>query len=127
MSERFDPHARMVLATAEIWGPAGYVALRLAVDTGATYSMLSWQAAVILGYDPATAPDRVQLVTASAVEYAPQFRISKLRALGQERRRFPILCHTLPSSARVDGLLGLDFFRDRRLVLDFREGTVSLD
>ena len=40
---------------------------------------------------------------------------------------FPIVCHTLPPSAAVDGVLGLDFFRGTRLVLDFRKGLVTVD
>ena len=34
--------------------------------------------------------------------------------------------HTLPPSASVDGLLGLDFFRGQILNLDFRTGVVML-
>lgn len=37
------------------------------------------------------------------------------------------LCHDLPAEVRVDGLLGLDFLRGRRLTLDFRTGRLSLD
>lgn len=36
------------------------------------------------------------------------------------------LAHTLPPSAGVDGLLGLDFFRDHLLSIDFQRGQVSL-
>jgi hypothetical protein len=35
---------------------------------------------------------------------------------------FPVLGHTLPPSAGVDGLLGLDFLRGQSLTLDFRSG-----
>lgn len=37
------------------------------------------------------------------------------------------LCRDLPAEVRVDGLLGLDFFRGTRLALDFRAGRLSLD
>lgn len=53
--------------------------------------------------------------------------VEKIEALEQERRNFPILCHTLPPSATVDGVLGLDFFRGQRLVVDFRTGLVTVE
>lgn len=81
---------------------------------------------VALGYDPALAPDRVQVTTGSGVEFAPRITLNKLQALGHERRGFSVLCHTLPPSTGVDGLLGLDFMRDLTLTVDFRSGTVSL-
>ena len=38
----------------------------------------------------------------------------------------PLVCHTLPASAAVDGLLGLDFMRGKRLIIDFRTGIIDL-
>jgi predicted aspartyl protease len=81
---------------------------------------------VALGYDPALEPTRVQVTTGSGVEYAPRVTLSRILALGQERVDFPVLGHTLPPSAGVDGLLGLDFLRGRSLTVDFRTGQVML-
>jgi len=53
--------------------------------------------------------------------------VDRLQALGKQRQHFPVLCHTLPPSATVDGLLGLDYFRGLRLVVDFRTDSVNLD
>ncbi len=79
-----------------------------------------------IGYDPALAPDRVQVTRGSGVEYVPRLPISRLEALGQERADFPVLGHTLPPSASIDGLLGLDFLRGRILNLDFVQGLITL-
>ena len=83
--------------------------------------------AVLLGYDPSVGPTRKQITTGSGVEFAPEISIDRIEALGMERLRFPVLCHTLPPSAGVDGLLGLDFLRGQRVVLDFRAGTITVD
>lgn len=48
-----------------------------------------------------------------------------IEVAGRTIENFPMLCHTLPPSAMVDGLLGLDFFRGRRLILDFDMGFVD--
>lgn len=81
---------------------------------------------VALGYDPALAPDRIQITTGSGVEFAPRVVLQKITALGLERTAFPVLGHTLPPSAAVDGLLGLDFFRGHVLTIDFRAGRVDV-
>jgi hypothetical protein len=46
--------------------------------------------------------------------------------LGQHRFGFPVLAYTLPVSASVYGLLGLDFLRDQVLTIDFRAGQITL-
>jgi len=79
-----------------------------------------------VGYDPSLAPDRMQVTTGSGVEYAPRILVTRIKALGRELSDFPLLAHTLPPSASIDGLLGLDFMRGQMLNIDFREGTVAL-
>jgi hypothetical protein len=66
------------------------------------------------------------VTTGSAIEYVPTVIVDRVIALGQTRVQFPILSHTLPPSAGVDGLLGLDFFRQHSLIIDFRTGIIEL-
>ena len=127
MSQSFDPNDRLVLVTARLSGPRSEGGFQFALDTGATYTIISSHVAALLGYDPAAAGERARLTTASGIEYVPRIVVNKVQALGLERMGFAVLCHTLPPSARVDGLLGLDFLRGHRLVLDFRNGVVSLE
>lgn len=82
---------------------------------------------VSIGYDPSLVPDRIQVTTGSSVEYVPRLVLSKITALGQERVNFPVLCHTLPPSAGIDGLLGLDFLRGQKLTIDFIQGQIKLE
>lgn len=67
----------------------------------------------------------VLVTTGSSVEFAPRIWVELVEGLGRSRRGFPMLCHTLPPSATVDGLLGLDFLRGNRLVVDFPAGIVE--
>jgi predicted aspartyl protease len=127
MSVPFDPNEGLIVTPAELWGPAGSVVLRLALDTGATSTVINVGMLVAIGYDPALAPDRVQVTTGSGVEFAPRIVLQRILALDQERRDFSVLGHTLPPSAGVDGLLGLDFVRGGRLTVDLRAGQVLLE
>ena len=126
MSDRFNPQSGLVIIRGEVVGPSGSIILRLALDTGATSTLISAGPLASVGYDPALMPERVQVTTGSGVEFVPRVTISRFRALGRERTAFPVLSHTLPPSAGVDGLLGLDFLRGQRLEIDFARGLISL-
>ncbi|MBM3234799.1 hypothetical protein FJZ31_00710 [Candidatus Poribacteria bacterium] len=127
MSLPFDPKKGLIIVPTRLWGPSGDTVVRLALDTGATGSAVNWDVIVLLGYEPAKVPERILMTTGSGVEFVPRVAIEKIESLGQERWDFPVLCHTLPPSATVDGVLGLDFFREHRLVLDFRVGLVTFE
>ena len=126
MSFPFDPQQGLIIVLAELWGPSGSAVLRLALDTGATGTLVNTGMLVALGYDPALMPDRVQITTGSGVEFVPRVLLDRIMVLGEESAEFPVLGHTLPPSAGIDGLLGLDFFRGRSLTIDFRVGQVVL-
>ncbi len=126
MTLPFDPKQGLVIVRTELTGPSGNALLRFALDTGATGTIVNAGPLVAIGYDPALAPSRVQVTTGSGVEFAARVELMKLAALGQERHDFLVLCHTLPPSTGVDGLLGLDFFRDQTLTIDFKRGELAL-
>jgi predicted aspartyl protease len=89
--------------------------------------MLNWNRAVKLGYIPDGVRDRREITTASGLELAPMITLERLEALGQQRDGFPVLCHILPISAGIEGVLGLDFLRGHRLTRDFHIGLVTLE
>ncbi len=122
----FNPGDGLVIVAGRIHGPTGVTRARLALDTGATTTILSADLLQATGCDPAAARERVRITTASGVEFAARIPIDRIDALGCQRERFPILCHTLPPSTTVDGLLGLDFFRETALSIDFRDGYVEI-
>ena len=126
MRTAFDPEQGLVIVKAKLWGPAGTIKLRLALDTGATITTVNGGILIAMGYDPNATTDRVRLTTGSGIESAPRILVNKATFLGQQRLNFAVIAHTLPPTAGVDGLLGLDCFRNRRLVLDFLNGHIRL-
>ncbi|MEW5986549.1 MAG: retropepsin-like aspartic protease [Chloroflexota bacterium] len=127
MTTSFNGQRGLIVIKAELFGPSGSVVLRLALDTGATSTMINVGPLTAIGYEPSLVPERMQVTTGSGVEYAPRVPVSRIKALGQERTNFPVLSHTLPPSASIDGLLGLDFLRGRALRIDFRKGRITLN
>jgi len=127
VSYPFDSAEGLIVVAARLHGPKGEIVVRLALDTGATGSLVSTDLLVSLGYDPAESSAQIRITTGSGVESATETGLDRIDALGMTVRGFPIVSHTLPEAAGVDGLLGLDFFRGRRLILDFRSGTVAVE
>jgi aspartyl protease family protein len=127
VSETYNPRSGLIVVPVVIHGPTHFTVARLALDTGATGTLVNLGPLVSIGYDPSLAPERIQVTTGSGVEFAPRLPIVKIAALGCTRENFPVLAHTLPPSAVVDGLLGLDFFRGGRLEVDFRAGIVQFE
>jgi len=125
MTIEFDTTKGLIIIPTRLYGSRGDTIVRLAPDTGATSSMINWDVAVLLDYDPASVKERVQITTGSGVEFASRIVIEKVEVAGRTIENFPMLCHTLHPSAMVDGLLGLDFFRGRRLTLDCKTGLVD--
>ena len=107
MSIPFDPQHGLVIVRAAVDGPSGSAVLRLALDTGATGTVINVGMLVALGYDPALVPERIQVTTGSSIEFVPRITLHKMTALGQERTNFPVTlrrldCPTTLAIARVD-------------------------
>ena len=101
--------------------------LNLALDTGATGTVISQKRLVGLGYDLNDSEDEMFITTGSGLISVPKIRIEKLIALGKEKSDFLVNAHDLPPTASVDGVLGLDFLRENVLTIDFVQGFIELE
>lgn len=127
MSSAFDPGDDLVIVTAQVHGPTADTVVRLALDTGAVGTLINPAILTAIGYDLSQTSQHVRIATASGIETVPRLVLSQFTALEQQQTDFLITCHTLPAETGVDGLLGLDFIRRQRLVVDFRTGRVTLE
>ncbi|HIC96629.1 TPA: hypothetical protein EYP12_08425 [Candidatus Bipolaricaulota bacterium] len=126
---RFDPAASVLVVFATIQGrqPAQRRRLKVALDTGATYTMIPWEVAQALGYHPERSRRRIELMTASGMVVVPLLEVKEVKALGQTVKGLEVLVHDLPPAGRVEGLLGLNFLRGFKLTLDFKAGILELE
>ena len=127
MSLPFDPEGGFIAVEVHLSGPSGYLVADFSLDTGATRSLVSQSLALRLGYDLVEATNFSRFITGSDLATAPIINFTRVEALEQERRNFPVVCHNLPSGSPVDGVLGLDFLRGQKLTIDFRAGLVTLE
>src|SRR5258708_17482984 len=84
MSFPFNSADGLIVVDAELEGPSGSAMVRLALDTGATWTLINVAILVAVGYDPALAPQRVQITTGGGVEFVPTIAVSRLKSLGQD-------------------------------------------
>jgi len=121
-----EPEANLIVLHVEVFGKERSRIIRMALDTGSTYTIIPWNVAEILGYDPASERRRVKLTTASGTERAPLLTLRRLRALGLEVENVEIVCHDLPPESAVDGLLGLSFLKYFDINLHFKRHSLEL-
>jgi predicted aspartyl protease len=123
----FKPDEGLILVDAKARGPEGELLLSLALDTGASRTLITSERMASLGYTAEMASEWVEVTTATKSERAPLIALAALESLGVVKSRFTVLCHPLPPGARIDGLLGLDFLRGSILKIDFRAGELIVE
>ena len=127
MSLPFTPGQGLIVVPVKLWGPGGTLIVRLVLDTGATTTFVRQSRLERIGYTPDDSTRRRPVAMGGGIVFAPVVTLERLVALGQERAGFAVLGHTFPPDSGVDGVLGLDFLRGQRLLINFRLGLVLLD
>ena len=95
---------------AQIIGPRHKTTIKLALDTGASLTMIPPEKIIVTGHKIPTSQEKmIKIFTASGIEYVPIVSISTLTCLGITVRNIDVGCHNLPSESPVEGLLGLNF------------------
>ncbi len=125
----FDPSVSSIVVDLLLEAADGRSSLVIPVvlDTGASLTILATDIMARLGYDPANPElERQRIVTGSGIEYAPRTTVRSATAIGQRVANLDVLCHDLPQESGVDGLLGLNFFRQFKLTIRFRKGIIDL-
>jgi len=110
--------AGLLIVYVRIAGSKGTHLVRMALDTGATTTMIPPKAALAVGVNPSRAAEFRETLTASGKELIPVVVLPRLRVFEKTLQRVAVACHELPSESPVDGLLGLDLLRRLKSVLD---------
>lgn len=124
---RFDPAEGLVLVEGHIRGPLGGADLVLAVDTGASVTLVTPETLDRIGYSARDGEAITTITTALGREHGYLLRVHELRALGLAVPGFRIHVHDLPDGSGINGLLGLDFLRELHVELRVREGVIRVE
>lgn len=126
MRFRFNPKRGLIVLMAEVEGKRGTAIVRMALDTGATRTTMVPTTIQNVGCRPSVGSSSARIATAERVKEVPRVSVRRIKALGEERSSFPIISQPLPPEAGVHGLLGLDFFRGKKLVIDLKAGLIEV-
>jgi Aspartyl protease len=122
----FHPARGLIPVPVDLKGPAGQTLVRLALDTGATGTMIGLAPLQLVGYDPTSMGLPISANTAGGVIQAYRLPVLALTGLGQTRNNFLVAARDLPLGSSVEGVLGLDFLRGNILTIDFIQGAITL-
>lgn len=123
--KRIKPYQSAIILPILVEGPEGLESLTAALDTGATYCVMSEHVISRLGYD-LKEPLAVERMIGVTTFEMPLYSIKRLEAMGLGYDNCLIGAFDLPDSAPVDALLGLSFMRHFRFTLDMPGGFFAL-
>lgn len=97
------------------------------LDTGAVYTVIAWDVAKDIGYDPAISERRMPIVTANGVIEAPLITIASIQMADLRADAIDVICHDIPEITGIEGLLGLSFLKHFRTLIDFTTMVLEID
>ena len=116
----------IVLRRVSIEGPTGIREMDMILDTGAVYTVVAWDVAKDIGYDPAVSERRMPIVTANGVIEAPLITVEGIQLADLQAEAVDVLCHDIPEIAGIEGLLGLSFLQHFRTLIDYTTGVLEI-
>lgn len=100
--------------------------IKLAFDTGASFTVIAYDIIEYLGYEPEKSARKGRIVTGSGVEYAPIIIAKKLSLSDESIEKLDVYCHNFPPESYVDGVLGLNFLRNFTYTVYHDSGHIEL-
>ncbi len=101
----------------------------LAIDTGATHTVIDLTALLMAGYSLSDAKGSVPLETAKGIIEAYIFEVDYFYVLGKKKTKFKVCSYDFLVNrvlVNIDGVLGLDFYRGSVLTIDFQKSVIIL-
>jgi clan AA aspartic protease (TIGR02281 family) len=96
------------------------------LDTGAMYTSISWDIAKDIGYDPAISTDRVHIITANGIIEVPKLKVQGIGFRELYAEDVEVICHDIPETAEIEGLIGLSFLKYFKISLDFKKNVMEI-
>jgi hypothetical protein len=104
--------------------------LRLALDTAASHTTVDSNVLFMLGYELKDAIGESEVETSNGIIVVEVYNLLKINCLGIEHTSFPIqvydfLAHGVTSD--YDGVIGLDFLKNEKICIDFKNCIVTVN
>ena len=116
----FDRKDKFIIVPVTVKKGDEILEYEFAVDTGANVTLIDSDVMLEMGYSKTNSIGTTHTLTASKPETVYEFKIDNIMALGLIRRNFKVISRSLPMGLGIDGLLGLNFFSNQELIIDFK-------
>jgi predicted aspartyl protease len=101
--------------------------VRLLIDTGASYTVLPTPILQRIGCNLDQPEQKKKIVTANDAITVPIYRVPWFNCLGIKQENYPVVGLDLPANSFTDGLLGMDFLKEVKAIIDVAKGEIRLD
>ncbi len=123
-SFKFNSQDNFIICRAEVYGKDRSLAFKMIIDTGSTYTLIPRSALALIGNPKLD--NMVEITTGSRVESFPLVIVPTFKALGFAIHHFPVIIHDLPLGSPVDGLLGFNFLKKAKAIIDFSKNKIVI-
>ena len=103
--------------------------IRLIVDTGASKTIIDCNSLFMLRYSFGDFYGNTEFETASGTLEAQYVRIKKFHFLGVDISNFEICTYNFAANGiypEYDGMLGIDFFQNNKICIDFIKSEITV-
>ena len=125
--ETFDIKQKAVIAPVTIEADGMIHRFFFIVDTGSYETLLCEKTIRMIGYTPVDSFEDVPVHTVSGSATAYRYVIDNMTALGVNRKGIKVISMQMPAGSGAHGLLGLDFFENTRLTIDFKTAEIIVE
>ena len=98
----------------------------LALDTGASITIIREDALIDIGYPLASITEFTTFGDPSQTHLVPKVTLNSLSLADARVENIAVLCYTMPEEYGIDGVIGLNFLHHFNMNLDFEHGILSL-
>jgi hypothetical protein len=103
--------------------------IRLMVDTGASNTVIDLTTLLVNDYEFSQRKGEVKVETAKGVANAYIFTTKSLESLGIKKNNFEICSYDFLGNgilSEYDGVLGIDFFQNNKICIDFVKSEITI-
>lgn len=126
MKYSFERPGPLIIITMRLENGDKTADVEVALDTGAVTTVVNSSIAEYLGCNPASAQEKRRIVTASGIEWCSVVYVDKITACGKTLENLEVICHDLPPATTIRGLLGENFLKHFKLVIDYKNNFIEL-
>ena len=125
--EKFDLRQKAIIVSVDVEIDGMVKDFPFIVDTGSPETLICEKAIRAMGCTHVDSIEDVPIQTVGGGAMAYRYIIERMSALGVTKRNLKIISHPMPSGSGAYGLLGLDFFENTRLIIDFKTAEIIVD